>query len=368
MNVFVIVYPLLFTALLGILMASMTSMMPPEIPLGVRVPTAHAGDPVIRSTIRRFRLAQALAWVITAVVTLALAAALPLLAVLIPVLLFVALASTAFVITRRSIVRAKREGAWFDGVELRVRAEVTSPAHHRAPVVWPILSALVLAAVVAIGVAVFPRLPDPYPTHFDAAGQITATAPKTIWSVFGVLMIGAAVALLLAGLSVYAARSSVRPVVGDNPRQATVRAGVQRGVLASLLSELSFVVPLGISIIVLSQWLAPGTFATRAAAILLGLLVVLVVIAAVIRSRWGLRGANERDPQSRAPSAPDDDRHWKGGMIYVNRDDPALLVPKRFGLGWTVNLGRPAGAALTILLLVVLVAGVTTAILAAHGH
>jgi uncharacterized membrane protein len=28
-------------------------------------------------------------------------------------------------------------------------------------------------------------------------------------------------------------------------------------------------------------------------------------------------------------------------LIYVNRDDPALMVGARFGIGWTFNLGNP---------------------------
>ena len=39
----------------------------------------------------------------------------------------------------------------------------------------------------------------------------------------------------------------------------------------------------------------------------------------------------------------DDDRYWSGGFFYTNPDDPAVLVPKRFGLGWTVNFGHPHG-------------------------
>jgi uncharacterized membrane protein len=39
----------------------------------------------------------------------------------------------------------------------------------------------------------------------------------------------------------------------------------------------------------------------------------------------------------------DDDRFWKAGFLYVTRNDPALMVAKRFGVGWTVNLGNPAG-------------------------
>ena len=38
----------------------------------------------------------------------------------------------------------------------------------------------------------------------------------------------------------------------------------------------------------------------------------------------------------------DDDRFWKAGLFYVNRDDPALVVGARFGVGWAPNLGNRA--------------------------
>ncbi len=38
----------------------------------------------------------------------------------------------------------------------------------------------------------------------------------------------------------------------------------------------------------------------------------------------------------------DDDRFWKAGLLYVNRDDPAVVVGARFGVGWTLNLGNAA--------------------------
>lgn len=37
----------------------------------------------------------------------------------------------------------------------------------------------------------------------------------------------------------------------------------------------------------------------------------------------------------------DDDRFWKGGIFYVNKDDPSVFVEKRFGVGWSVNFARP---------------------------
>lgn len=46
------------------------------------------------------------------------------------------------------------------------------------------------------------------------------------------------------------------------------------------------------------------------------------------------------------PGQPDEgdrspDTAWKLGMIYFNPDDPALWLEKRFGVGYTLNFGRP---------------------------
>jgi uncharacterized membrane protein len=37
---------------------------------------------------------------------------------------------------------------------------------------------------------------------------------------------------------------------------------------------------------------------------------------------------------------PNDDHHWVG-IFYRDRADPRLMVPKRYGWGWTLNYGRP---------------------------
>lgn len=51
-----------------------------------------------------------------------------------------------------------------------------------------------------------------------------------------------------------------------------------------------------------------------------------------------------------------DDRYWYGGLFYHNPDDPAIFVPKRFGLGWTLNFAHPQArlVLLGLLLLVLL--------------
>ena len=369
MTAFVLVFAPVFTALLGLLFAAIVALQPPGLPLSVRVPQAHADDPVVRSAIRRFRWSLVLGWVVTAAVTVALAAAsLTTVATFVPVLLYTALGLLALVLSRRAIVRAKREGDWFEGLPVRATAQLTAPAVHHPPIIWPALAAIVLAVATAVDVALYPALPDPLPVHFDFAGEPDRWADKSVWTVFGVLMIGAAVVVLLSVLSIVAARFNVRAQTDDSAEQAALRTRVQRNMLTSLLSQLSFVIALGISAIELTQRLLPGAGWTVAVcAIGLVVLIMVVVIAAVARGRVQLRPANVRDPRSPRPDAVDDDQHWKAGLFYVNREDPALLVPRRFGLGWTLNLAHPGGIAIAILLLVLVVAAVVVAvILTAH--
>lgn len=50
----------------------------------------------------------------------------------------------------------------------------------------------------------------------------------------------------------------------------------------------------------------------------------------------------------------DDDKYWKAGIFYVNKEDPSVLVEKRFGVGWTLNFGNPKSC-IYLLLPIVLV-------------
>ena len=68
------------------------------------------------------------------------------------------------------------------------------------------------------------------------------------------------------------------------------------------------------------------------------IIIVLILVLPLPRSR------RETSTPAGRPSAPvvfrDDERYWYAGWWYNNPDDPALFVPKRFGLGWTLNFGH----------------------------
>jgi uncharacterized membrane protein len=46
----------------------------------------------------------------------------------------------------------------------------------------------------------------------------------------------------------------------------------------------------------------------------------------------------------------DDSRNWKWQIFYFNRSDSRIFVPKRTGLGWTINIAHPISVVIPIAL------------------
>ncbi|NFB58283.1 DUF1648 domain-containing protein [Clostridium botulinum] len=55
----------------------------------------------------------------------------------------------------------------------------------------------------------------------------------------------------------------------------------------------------------------------------------------------------------------DDDDHWiLGNTIYYNKEDPSLFIEKRFGIGWTINAGRPLGLIIYMSLILIIIVSI----------
>jgi uncharacterized membrane protein len=68
-----------------------------------------------------------------------------------------------------------------------------------------------------------------------------------------------------------------------------------------------------------------------------------VVFLTLMMVRLG-QGGSRRAPLPTGEAPVGDrtpDSAWVLGMLYVNHDDPALFVEKRFGIGYTLNFGHP---------------------------
>ena len=182
----------------------------------------------------------------------------------------------------------------------------------------------------------YPSMPHDLAVHYGASGVPDRMEVKSIGSAFSLVFLQLGLTALLTGLAAAIVRS--RPDLDPARPSGSARwARHYMSLGAKTLLGLVAMIDLGLMASSLLMW--TGTV-TRWAP----LVIVIPVLAAVVSAVAVLaRNNKDRDGDSEDTGLThrDDDRYWRAGLIYINREDPALLVPRRFGIGWTLNFGDP---------------------------
>lgn len=330
-----------------LLLAAMLGVTPaitrPTLQFGVRIPPERADAPVIGRERHAYQIRVALL-----ILCLALAA------VLVPrgswwLFLFLdALGPVAvlacFWLARRGITAAKNAEGWYDGLTQGVTADTswrTRPL--RFPLAWLLPAVAVLVATAIVGAVRYPGLPGSLAVHFTSSGTPEGWVGKSLVSVF--LPVAAQLAFTALVTVQYVILYRSRPDIdAGNAADSTRRyrdflARTSRLALAFVALE-----NLGLMLRAFQIWqvyrlrVLPGVTPSLPA-LLGGLLLVIIAM------RMGQGGSRLLPGLAGGPGRAgvvnrDDDRFWKGGLFYVNHGDPAILVGKRFGVGWTLNFGN----------------------------
>jgi uncharacterized membrane protein len=315
--------------LFGVFLCVAPAVSRPTIQFGVRVPPERAAAPVIGRERHRYVWRSAVVAVAaTAVVFAAGAEALWWLSRIVLVLV-IATDASLFWWAHRSVARVKSAEGWFAGRRQTVVADTgwrTDPA--RFPAAWLLPAVAVIVATAVVGVLRYPELP----AHLDTGGgRHLATTPASAFATLIGQLCATGLWILLLTL-VYRSRPDL-----DTGDPAASLRGYRRALVLIGRAGLIFVacIDLTLALAALRRWqvadLPVGLVILPAALGLAGILAV-VVHAGRIRGRVGTAAAG---------SDRDDDRFWKAGLVYVNRDDPALMVNARFAFGLTPNLGNP---------------------------
>lgn len=177
------------------------------------------------------------------------------------------------------------------------------------------------------------EIPDPFPIHWGLNGpdRWTERTPFSVYgSLFGVALICGIVLVTAWGI-VHASRQIA--VTGENAgsEQRFRRTGVL-GLMA-----LAYAFALTLPPIPNMHLTVP-----YAPVLLIGASLA-VVITLAMSGQGGTRLPEYRPILGSSHPTGDgtSDNYWKLGMFYFNRSDPALVVEKRFGVGWTLNFGHP---------------------------
>ncbi len=188
----------------------------------------------------------------------------------------------------------------------------------------PLLSLLPLGGTAVLLASRWDTIPRRFPIHWGIDGRVNGWAERRFGSTFGMLILALVLVAGMEGMGALVARSSP----GHEGRRETV--STTRTILTAscwlvviLLSAISLL-PLAHDPSNLMPVIVMGT-------VLFSVGITGYAIARELRTRPAIE-AGQRSTEG---------RFWRAGFLYYNPADSALMVPKRVGMGYTLNFGRP---------------------------
>jgi uncharacterized membrane protein len=249
-----------------------------------------------------------------------------------------------------------------------VREAALVPRKAHLPGGWLLqLPPFALLAAAAIWLHLhWDQIPEVFPIHWGAHGQPNNWATRSIAGVYGPLLIGAVLCALM-GFLAYAMLRWSRPIrVGGAAGEGERRFRLLMVSIIVATEYLFAVMFMWIGLLPLShKQTIPAGFIPMLV-LWLGFTVVVEVLLMWL-GQGGTRLVGSVGVECGAAAPVGDrtpDRYWKLGLFYINRNDPALFVEHRFGIGYTLNLGHPG----TWVFLAVLVAVLVAIILFVPSH
>ncbi len=319
---------------------------PRSVQFGVRLPRSRESDPEIYAVKKHYymRLLFGLPVIFIAFLALSIATGSS-------GLFFIALAIEVvythinYFLAFRFLHRYKVSHEWYDGLDEFIGTVIPDIGYARRTIAgfFFILPSLgMIAGAYIIGAFDYSAMPVLIPRSFSQSGAVLNFTNKTLESAFRFIFYQAGVTLFFFVLGSIITRTK-REIDVSRPyttyEQQTRFKDFYRDVVFSFSSMF------GITFLLASMriWDYPSV-------VIPGIYIIIPIILGVftlILSTYtvGQMGARIRVPgvssENTGENNLDDDTQWKVGMFYFNPSDPAILVGRRFGIGWTLNFGNP---------------------------
>lgn len=337
----------IFLPFCGAFMAITPYLMPKRECFAVTIPNSAADDPHIKQLKRSYCL---IMLSVTAVLTAITTACMLMdpertfIAAFTVSILAVCIAGYALMLRFRLKTQTyKEERGWKASSDKRI-GFIAEEAPKPLSMKWDLLFLPAIAIAGAMAAAGYSSMPEQIPIQIDFSGEVSNWAEKSPAVAAFPAMLSAFMAACFA-VSHWSILRSKKGIDATRPAASAWAYGAfaraQSMVLVGLGTMLSFIGPLIClslcGVVSMQQALLP----------LLLMIAATIIVTAGVSLAYGQNGSRLLAKMEEPEGMPaDDDRHWKFGIIYWNREDASLFVPARFGIGWTTNLGRPAAWAI----------------------
>ena len=242
---------------------------------------------------------------------------------------------------RKRVISLKKREGWV-AQSAEASAVISEQDFPRAiSLKWNLLYLVVIILTAGIGLAGYPLMPDLIPMHSDLAGNVTSYEPKSP----GVVAFPIVVQLFMVACFVFCHWTilrSKRSIDSQRPVTSALAYGMFARAQSIFLLVTGLLVSglIGITFMLSALgWMSLGMAGVCIVVVVLLLLVGSVALS-VVNGQSGSRILRRLEDSTEMPS--DNDAYWKLGIFYCNAEDSSIVVPERFGIGWTFNWARPA--------------------------
>ena len=252
-----------------------------------------------------------------------------------------------YFIMHTKMKKLKEKRRWFsDKNEVKVVDLGFQEKLQLLPRILFIIPMIVSIGLIFYTLIKYPQMPDMIPTHWGPTGEADAFSEKSYLTVISLplILLIMQVMFLFTSEGIKMSGTSISP----QRKKTSVK---QQLAFRKYSSWLSFVMSVGVTLLMgylHLQTIHPEiTSSLVMIALPIGFLVLAFASVAIFTVKVGQGGSRlkvgEEEVVAGNPhsTSVDDDRFWKGGIFYINKDDPSVFVEKRFGVGWSVNYARP---------------------------
>ncbi|MGO1060809.1 DUF1648 domain-containing protein [Planococcus sp. FY231025] len=200
----------------------------------------------------------------------------------------------------------------------------------------------------------YASLPLQIPVHWGPGGEPDRFAEKSIFTGVSLPLV-----LLVMQLLFYSFNRSIGGSGAKIRASSRKRSRERELVSRKYGSLLLFIVSISSTLLLACLQLSIIHQEMGSALLVMGASVSFLILVLGAVAVYAVKVVKSGADIEEAPADPgiidaDDDRVWKAGIFYFNREDPSLMVEKRFGIGWTVNFGNPRSWLLLLLPLAIL--------------
>ncbi|QHW31513.1 DUF1648 domain-containing protein [Paenibacillus rhizovicinus] len=216
---------------------------------------------------------------------------------------------------------------------------------------WYWLQGLLIAGSVLMAALLWKDIPPTLTTHYNLHFEPDGFGDKSWGTVFLLNIVQLCLLVTILGTNAVIAQTASAQALDKGASEA--KQHKFRFVNSVFLYGLSLLLTAFFSYIQATMLYGWPNEALAAVTVVMMVLVVGGIVGLVVTvRRLGLKG--------QSAGGDGDGAHWlAGGGLYYNPKDPAVFVPKKYGIGWTVNFGRPMGWIVVITLILIPFAIVT---------